>query len=501
LLRKVFAPSAIVVRVVPVAVLLGACATGGHEPRKDSGPNPAAAATVVPAKPAPVDPPWDQLPAIQAIIKRIVAPTFPERDCDVTKHGAQGDGRSDARAAFGKAIDECAKAGGGRVVVPAGDFLLAGPLYLKSGINLHLQERAVVRFSTNPSDYLPPVLVRWEGTRAHNYSPLIYAYREKNIAITGRGTIDGQAGTEGSGWLELLKLEPARDKSRDALREMGQKGVPVEKRIFGKGSKLRPQLFHAYECENILLHGVTFTGSPFWTLHPAYSRNITVRNVTVKRSHPHRIGNDDGFDPDSSQDVLVEGSHFDTVDDNIAIKSGRDNDAWAGPASENIIVRNSTFAHAHWGGLVIGSEVGGGVRNVYAENLWMGQVGRALYVKSNTDRGGVVENIHVRNVQIAKADRCIMLESTYNDVKDHPHPTPFRNFRFDKVVCDEANHGVISDGLTQSPIRDLHLRNIVIKRAATPLQVANTLPARFEQVKINGQLVPPPVQQAAQSAR
>ena len=246
----------------------------------------------------------------------------------MTRHGAKGDGRSDARAAFAKAIDECAKAGGGRVVVPAGDFFLAGPIHLKSGINLHLQEKAVVRFSTKPSHYLPPVLVRWEGTRAHNYSPLIYAYREKDIAITGRGTIDGQAGTDGSGWLELLKLEPVPAKSRDALREMGHKGVPVEKRVFGKGSNLRPQLFHAYECENILLHGVTFTGSPFWTLHPAFSRNITVRNVTVKRSHPNRIGNDDGFDPDSSQDVLVEGSYFDTVDDNIAIKSGRDNDAW-----------------------------------------------------------------------------------------------------------------------------------------------------------------------------
>ena len=377
-----------------------------------------------------------------------------------------------------------------------------GPSTSKSGINLHLLERAVIRFSTNPSHYLPPVLVRWEGTRARNYSPLIYAYREKNIAITGRGTIDGQAGTDGSGWLELLKLEPVKAKSRDTLREMGQKGVPVARRVFGKGSKLRPQLFHVYECENILLHGVTFTGSPFWTLHPAFSRNITVRNVTVKRSHPNRIGNDDGFDPDSSQDVLVEGSHFDTVDDNIAIKSGRDNDAWTGPPSENIIMRNSTFAYAHWGGVVIGSEVGGGVRNVFVENVWMGQVGRALYVKSNTDRGGFVENIHARNIQVAKADRCIMLESTYNGVKDHAHPTPFRNLRFDRVVCDEANHGVISDGLSQLPIRDLHLRDIVIKQAASPIQVANTEPARFEQVRINGQPVQGRHQRsAAQSGR
>jgi polygalacturonase len=484
-LREAPSQFSVLLRLVPVASLLGACATGGAE----RGQETAGAPAVAPAVPAPVDPPWDQLPAIQAILARIVAPKFPERDCDVTRHGAKGDGRSDARAAFARAIDECAKAGGGRVVVPAGEFFLAGPIYLESGINLHLLEKAVVRFSTKPSDYLPPVLVRWEGTRAHNYSPLIYAYREKDIAITGRGTIDGQAGAEGSGWLDLLKLEPVPAKSRDALREMGRKGVPVEKRVFGKGSNLRPQLFHAYECQNILLHGVTFTGSPFWTLHPAFSRNIIVRNVTVKRSHPNRIGNDDGFDPDSSQDVLVEGSYFDTVDDSIAIKSGRDNDAWEGPASENIIVRNSTFAHAQWGGLVIGSEVGGGVRNVFAENLWMGQVGRALYVKSNTDRGGFVENIHARNIQVAKADRCIMLESTYNDVKDHPHPTPFRKLNFERVICDEANHGLIADGLSQLPIRDLSLRNVVIKRAATATQVANTERPRFEQVRINGQLV------------
>ncbi len=468
-------------RSLIATTMLGACATPGAAPAPEKP-------AVVEAAPAD-DAPWDQLPAIQAITARIVAPTFPERDCNVTTHGAVADGRTDARPAFTKAIEECAKAGGGRVVVPAGEYFLAGPLYLKSGINLHLHEKAFVRFSTKPSDYLPTVLVRWEGTRAHNYSPLIYAYKEKNIAITGRGTIDGQAGTNGSGWLELAKLTPAPDKSREALREMGQKGVPVEKRVFGAGSKLRPQLFHAYECENILLHGVTFTGSPFWTLHPAFSRNISVRNVTVIRSHPNVVGNDDGFDPDSSQDVLVEGSYFDTVDDNIAIKSGRDNDAWTGPPAENIVVRNSTFAHAKWGGLVIGSEVGGGVRNVFVENLWMGDVGRALYVKSNTDRGGVVENLHVRNVQVAKADRCIQLESTYNDVKDHAHPTPFRTFHFDRVICDEANHGVISDGLAQLPIRDLQLRNVVIKRAGTPTQVANTEQPRFERVKINGQLL------------
>ncbi len=487
MIRHAFHPSFTVRRLLPLAALLTACATGGGDREPEVVAAPAVVPTPAPAPaPPPSDPAWEQVPAILA---RIVPPRFPERDCDVTQHGAKGDGRTDARAAFKKAIDTCAKAGGGRVVVPAGDFLLHGPIYLKSGINLHLLERAVIRFSTNPGHYLPPVLVRWEGTRAYNYSPLIYAYKEKNIAITGRGTIDGQAGTDGSGWLELLKLEPVPAKSREALRAMGQKGVPVAKRVFGKGSKLRPQLFHVYECENILLHGVTFTGSPFWTLHPAFSRNISVRNVTVKRSHPNRIGNDDGFDPDSSQDVLVDGSHFDTVDDNIAIKSGRDNDAWSGPPSENIIVRNSTFAYAHWGGVVIGSEVGGGVRNVFIDNVWMGQVGRALYVKSNTDRGGFVENIHARNVQVAKADRCIMLESTYNDVKDHAHPTAFRKMSFDRVVCDEANHGVISDGLPQLPIRDLHLRDIVIKQAATPTQVANTQQARFEQVRINGQPV------------
>jgi polygalacturonase len=488
LLQKTLGPSSMMSRLLPLAVLLGACATGGADRNQQTTAAPATAASQ-PA-PAPAEPEWDQRPAVLAILARIVAPTFPERDCDVTRHGAKGDGRSDARAAFTKAIDECAKAGGGRVVVPAGEFFVAGPIYLKSGINLHLQERAVLRFSTNPGHYLPPVLVRWEGTRARNHSPLIYAYREKNIAITGRGTIDGQAGTDGSGWLAMLEREAVPGKSsRAALREMGKRGVPVDERVFGKGSNLRPQLFHAYECENILLHGVTFTGSPFWTLHPAFARNVIVRNVTVRRSHPNRIPNDDGFDADSSRDVLVEGSYFDTVDDNVAIKSGRDNDAWDGPPSQDIIVRNSTFAHAGRGGVVIGSEVGGGVRNVFAENLWMAEVGRALHVKSNSDRGGFVENIHARNIQVAKADRCITLEATYDGVKDQPHPTPFRNLHFDGMICDEANQGVVADGLAKLPIRDLRLSNVVIKRAATATQVANTEQARFDQVRINGQLV------------
>jgi polygalacturonase len=170
------------------------------------------------------------------VLARIRPPRFPDLDFDIRRYGAEGDGKADCRAAIAQAIAECNKAGGGRVVVPAGTYLSNGPIHLRSNVNLYVAEGATIRFGTNPADYLPCVLVRWEGTRCYNYSPLVYAYQQENIAITGAGTLDGQAQTFWNKW----KAEQTPD--QDAVREMGATGVPLEKRVFGEGHHLRPCL-------------------------------------------------------------------------------------------------------------------------------------------------------------------------------------------------------------------------------------------------------------------
>jgi polygalacturonase len=287
------------------------------------------------------------LQPVAEILARIRPPRFPDRPFDVLRHGAAGDGQTDCHAAFQKAIAECHRAGGGRVHVPAGTFLSNGPIHLAGNVNLHLASGAKILFGTNPADYLPAVLTRWEGTRCHNYSPLIYALRQENIAITGEGVIDGQTRLFWHQWKQRQSAD------QNTLREMGARREPLERRVFGEGHYLRPSLFQPYDCRNVLVEGVTFQGSPFWTVHPVFCTNVTIRGIHVLPG----TTNDDGVDPDSCRDVLIENCVFDTADDNIAIKAGRDQDAWGDRPCENIVVRNCTGVHSKANGYCIGSEM------------------------------------------------------------------------------------------------------------------------------------------------
>ncbi|UCD37240.1 MAG: glycoside hydrolase family 28 protein, partial [Fidelibacterota bacterium] len=380
---------------------------------------------------------WEGVPTI---LEKMVVPTFPAKDFNVGDYGAVTDGVADCWAAITSAIEACAEAGGGRVVLDAGEYLVNGPLHLKSNVNLHLAKGAALRFGVNPEDYLPPVLVRWEGTRCYNYSPLIYAYQQENVAITGVGTIDGQA--EKFWYLWKLVHEP--DKA--SLRKMGRELTPVEERVFGAGHFLRPTLIEFYECENILIEGVTVKSSPFWTIHPVLCTSVTVRKVTVQRGK----SNDDGCNPESSQYVLIEDCTFYTQDDNIAIKAGRDNDAWVengGRSTENIIIRNCNF-RGETGALTIGSEMSGGVRRVFAENCTMDTTRRPFYIKSNTDRGGIVEDLHYRNIKIKHATDAVMLiQLDYKGGTGGPYPATFRDFHFENITCNSASTGFKITGL------------------------------------------------------
>lgn len=434
-------------------------------------------------------PGWDQVPEI---LKRIVPPTFHDRDVDVTAHGAKGDGTTDCRPAFKAAVEACAKAGGGRVVVPAGKYLSNGPIHLLSNVNLHLAEGATILFGTNPDDYLVGdaargggVFVRWEGTRCFNYSPLIYAYKQKNIAVTGRGTIDGQTGKGWAAW----KAQQGPDQK--ALREMGAKGTPLDQRLFGRGHFLRPSMVQPNECENVLIEGVTLKASPFWTVHPVACRNVTVRGIRVSFG----TTNDDGCDPESCTDVLIEGCTFETRDDNIAIKAGRDNDAFpeaGGRPCENIIIRKCTFARGNPGGVAIGSEMSGGVRGVFVDDCRMEQVGVALYAKSNPERGGFIENVFFRNVAVAACQSLLKCEMDYKGVRKGPYPPAFRNFSIENVTVKAAARTAIECvGLEAGPIENVVLKNVTVDAAAEALKSANVKGLRLEGVKVGGKDVTP----------
>src|SRR5437764_3717533 len=242
---------------------------------------------------------WNSVPAILA---RIKPPKFPARDFNITNFGAVADGKSDSTEAIRKAIAACNAAGGGRVVVPAGIFL-TGAIHLKSNVNLNVSEGATLKFSADPEKYLPVVYTRFEGTECMNYSPLIYAFEQENIAVTGTGTLDGSA-SDANWWAWNKKSGNTDAPARGSIRKLldyGERNVPVKDRVFGKGEYLRPNFIQPYRSRNILIEGIKIINSPMWEIHPVLSTNVTVRNVKISSHGP----NNDGCDPESSRDVLM----------------------------------------------------------------------------------------------------------------------------------------------------------------------------------------------------
>src|SRR5674476_746419 len=352
---------------------------------------------------------WRQAGRVRA---RVNPPTFPNRTFDILEYGAVQGGTTMCTDAIREAIRACNAAGGGQVVVPAGTFL-TGAIHLLSNVDLHLVTGARLAFSQDPDDYLPVVYSRWEGIELMNYSPFIYAFEQKNVGVTGDGTLDGQADT--SHWWPW-KSNTADDKSS---QDMADAGVPVEQRVFGAGHYLRPNFIQPYRCRNVVISGVTILRSPMWEIHPVLSHNVTVHGVTVNSHGP----NNDGCDPESCRDVLIEGCTFDTGDDCIAIKAGKNADGRrVNVPSEDILIRNCTFADGH-GGVTIGSEMTGGVRNVFAEDLQMSSpnLDIALRLKTNSLRGGFIEDIYVRNKTVGQvAQQAFLIDFFYEVGDDWP---------------------------------------------------------------------------------
>jgi polygalacturonase len=375
--------------------------------------------------------------------------------------------------------------------VPPGVFFIDGPIHLRSNVNLHLSAGATIKFGAEPGRYLPVVLTRFEGTLLHGHSPRIYARGETNVAITGKGRIDGNARAT----LDLMKS--GRGSPGD-LRKMGAEGVPVAERQFGAGRWLRPSMIQPFECTNVLIEGVTIVDSTFWVVHPTLCRNVTVRGITVDSMN----ANNDGCDPDSCADVLIEDCDFNTGDDAIAIKSGRDQDGWkVGRASENIVIRRCLMRSRH-SSLCIGSEMSGGVRNVFMEDCRLLSVSSAFYFKANLDRGGLVEHVRARRITAEEVrEGLVRFETGYHGYRGENHPPSFRDFILEDLQCQRATaYGIYVEGVPAAPIRDVVIRRATIESAVAPLWLREVENLRLEDVRINGTAAPetPPLTPAGE---
>ncbi|MBQ6211001.1 MAG: glycoside hydrolase family 88 protein [Prevotella sp.] len=440
---------------------------------------------------------WDAAKYKQ-IESNIQQPTFAERTYIITKYGAKTDATAAVnQKAINKAIQVCSKAGGGKVVVPEGTWN-TGAITLLSNVNLVVEKGATLLFAFDTNLY-PIVKTRWEGMDCMNYQPCIYAYEATNVAITGEGTIDGNGSNEtwwkmcGSprfGWNE--GVTESQRIGRPLLFEYAEGGKPIEERNM-KGKGMRPQLININHSENILIQGVTLLRSPFWVIHPVLSKNITVKDVKVYNEGP----NGDGCDPESCEDVLIEGCTFHTGDDCIAIKSGRNADGrkWNMP-SKNIIVRHCKMEDGH-GGVVIGSEITGGCNNVFVEDCEMDSpnLDRVLRIKSNSCRGGVTENVYMRNVKVGQCKEAVMrINLNYDPKETAPrgfNPT-VRNVYMENVTCQKSRYGILLNGLEDADnIYNINVKNCKFDGVQDkPLQrTGKSHDLHFDNLFVNGSLL------------
>src|SRR5262245_9231848 len=454
-----------------------------------------AAGTVVASTPAArrlwaqdLDDPWRQVPAILA---RTKPPVFPGRDFDVTTFGAAGNNTTDNTDAFRNAIAACVRGGGGRVVVPKGEFL-TGAIELKSGVNLHVTADATLRFTRDLTRY-PLVLTRFEGVELMNFSPFVYAFEQKNLAITGSGTIDGNAdcthwwpwkGRTECGW---KTGDVTQDADRNRLFDLAERGVPVRDRVFGPGHYLRPNFIQPYRCSNVLIEGVKLRNSPMWQVHPVLCTNVTVRglDIQVAAGSP----NTDGCSPESCRDVLIEDCFFDTGDDCIAIKAGRNADRRRGRvASEYIVIRRCRMKNGH-GAITIGSEASAGVRNVFAEHCQLDspQLDVAVRLKNNAMRGNVIENLFVRDLEIGQVAQAVLGIDFYYEEADKGRFTPIvRHLLMERVRAQRAEYALHLRGFASAPIRDVTLVDCAFDGVAKTNVVEHVEGLSLRNVRING---------------
>ena len=443
---------------------------------------------------------WDDN-EYKRIEQSIQLPKIAERQFLITSFGAKTTATAaQNQKAINRVISLVSKKGGGKVIIPKGTWN-TGAIELKSHVNLVLEEGATLHFAFEPKLY-PLVRTSWEGLACWNYSPCIYAYKATDIAITGKGTIDGGGnndtfwqwnGSPRFGYKEGVTKESQKLGSRSKLLKMAEDGVPFDERKFGMGYGLRPQLVNMVHCERILIKDVKMINSPFWVMHPLLSKNITVDGVYVWNEGP----NGDGCDPEACENVLIQNCVFHTGDDCIAIKSGRNNDGrlWNQP-SKNIIIRNCKMEDGH-GGVVIGSEISGGCENVYAENCVMDSphLERILRIKTNNCRGGQVQNINMRNVVVGQCKEAVVkinLDYERKEICYRGFEPIVNNVNVENVTCQKSDYGVLIIGRDSlENVYDINIKNCkfdgVVKE---PVKITGkTRNVKFDNLVINGSLV------------
>jgi polygalacturonase len=491
---------------------------------------------------APASFSWEHLPTAQL-------PTFKTDTFNIITFGARPDGQTLNTASINQAIAECSRQGGGVVLVPGG-LWLTGPVEMKSNVNLHLMRAAVLQF-TNDFNQYPLVLGSYEGLPSYqNQSPL-FGNGLENVAITGQGIVDGNGDAWRAVGRDRLTENEWKKKvaSGGLVSEDGKIWYPSEKSrrgsqtpnagavVPGKVAQdydnvkdfLRPNLLVLTDCRKVLLEGVTFQNSPAWCLHPLLCQDLTVHNVLVR--NPDYARNGDGLDIESCRNVLVEGSTFDVGDDGICIKSGKDAEGRKrGVPTENAVIRRNVVYHAH-GGFVIGSEMSGGVRNLFVEDCTFMGTDIGLRFKTARGRGGIVENIFVRNIAMKDIVHDAILFDMYYFMKPPPkladgtaapvavpavtEATPqFRNFDIRNIVCDGAERAILLRGLPEMSIRHITLDNLVLRAnkgvelieaqnititnlhletqaTAAPVYVENSHDVQFNGLTVNAPAGPP----------
>lgn len=428
----------------------------------------------VPSDIAPIDAPFP--------MAQIERPVIPDRIFNIRDYGAvefiRGEDEKITEAIH-SAIEAAHEAGGGQVLIPEGDWL-TGPIHLMDNINLHVSEGATVFFSENREDYLPVVRQRHEGVEAYNYSPLIYAYKVKNVAVTGKGVLDGQ----GQQWWDWYREYGAPPRAIAT-------SVPLSRRDFGKGSGMegmRPNFIVFWEAENILVEGVTLNDGPMWNVHLIYSKNAIVRDVTVNSLN---APNGDGVVIDSSCDVLVEYNHFETGDDAVVLKSGLNEEGLRiNIPTENVVIRNfeAVDVRTGSGGVVFGSETSGGIRNVYVYDAYFEGADRGIRFKTERGRGNVIEDIYIRDIEMKDITYEAINFNTFYTGPDVVGPSPLvRNIDIRDIKIDGVPNAIVLIGLPEKWLENITLENILVENAGEGARITRVKNLSLKNVEIHSE--------------
>ncbi|MFW5894074.1 MAG: glycoside hydrolase family 28 protein [Verrucomicrobiota bacterium] len=394
---------------------------------------------------------------------KVAPPRIPDTVFPITDFNAKPAPGRDNSGAIARAIEACHVSGGGRVEVPAGEWL-TGPIHLRSKVRLHLEEGAALRFSQTFEDYLPVVFTRWEGVECYNYSPLIYALDCEDIAVTGKGRLLGG----GEAWWDWKQSQPEVGKE---LYEAEYNGIDVNDRIYGRVHTLRPSFVQPVRCKRVLIEGVTIEDGPMWTVHPVYCEDVTVRGIGVASGGP----NTDGLNPDSCERVLIERCAFSTGDDCIALNAGMNEDgSRVNRPCRDVLVRHCKTCRGH-GGIVIGSAVSGGIENVYVHDLRCEGTDRGIRIKSIRGRGGYVKNVLIERVVLEHITKVGIEISMYYPTKIKPRsslPSTFEDIAIRNVSGTAMGRAVSIRGLPESPVRNLTLEAVDLS-APNPSECAD----------------------------